>query len=421
MALQAAPLEPTDAMGVASSVPPPTAAGKERQASPSRPDAVGGGSRSWSEGLELARACAVALVVYSHGQSLLSQSPTWTVLSATLGLAAFFKPGWWGVRIFFALSGFLIGRQVIGVLQQGSLGGGLHFVLRRWLRTVPTYWIVLAVLCSWRGIPWFSPRAVQNALFLQTSSIHSDVLGVLDVAWSLALEEWFYALMAMVVVLSAFAQRRPSQDQAARMVLVLALVIVCFSITMRLLVSGQDWLNWIHFRNMPILQLDSFSWGVAMASLEILRPRAFKALTTRPGLMAALTCFGMGGVGMWLKASFEIDSQPSGWELALFGGLGFPLANGLSCCFLAWLWPFRWSSLPAWMAHGLRVLAATSYSLYLVHLGVAYWVTTLGSGLDGLAAFGIYAWLSILLGWICWHGLERPLFPLRRRLRALGA
>lgn len=57
-------------------------------------------SDRWNEGLELARAIAIILVVYAHGTLLLSQEPAWLWFNQVSGLALFFRPGWWGVRIF---------------------------------------------------------------------------------------------------------------------------------------------------------------------------------------------------------------------------------------------------------------------------------------------------------------------------------
>ena len=80
------------------------------------------------------------LVLWSHSGHLLPDAwrpfltPVW------------FRPGFWGVTIFFAISGFL----VIGQLIDGVMGRRQEtlkvFVLRRWLRTVPTYWILLSLL-----------------------------------------------------------------------------------------------------------------------------------------------------------------------------------------------------------------------------------------------------------------------------------
>ena len=97
----------------------------------------------WIDGIELLRAIAVALVTISHGFNLLNNwsNPISDFLSSCI--SSFFKPGWWGVRIFFAISGYLIASQSIKVLHKGSANSAKNFALRRWIRTVPTYWIFL--------------------------------------------------------------------------------------------------------------------------------------------------------------------------------------------------------------------------------------------------------------------------------------
>ena len=51
-----------------------------------------------------------------------------------------------GVEIFFVLSGFLIGQLIIKeVLTPPSWRGSRRFYVRRWLRTLPPYYLVLGL------------------------------------------------------------------------------------------------------------------------------------------------------------------------------------------------------------------------------------------------------------------------------------
>ncbi|RYE13802.1 MAG: hypothetical protein EOP34_08005 [Rickettsiales bacterium] len=80
-----------------------------------------------SFGLDLARAIAIGLVLMSH-----------------FGHNALDALGFWGVELFFALSGFLIGQILWRNFSQTDNWSGkqiLNFWQRRWWRTLPNYYL----------------------------------------------------------------------------------------------------------------------------------------------------------------------------------------------------------------------------------------------------------------------------------------
>ena len=135
-------------------------------------------------GLDLLRAVAVVVVVIYHA-----------------GIFGFRLPhdlhrfGWVGVDLFFVLSGYLIGGQLLGALASGHPVVLGRFYARRALRILPASFLVLAVYFFWPGLrefPQISPFwkflfSVQN-LGLQSGTAFSH-------AWSLAVEDQFYLLL----------------------------------------------------------------------------------------------------------------------------------------------------------------------------------------------------------------------------------
>lgn len=374
-------------------------------------------SAPWNEGLELARACAIILVVYSHGKTLLERDPTWAWLNQAAGLESFFKPGWWGVRIFFALSGYLIGRQVIDVLNKGQLKLAIYFALRRWIRTVPTYWLLLGGVCLWEGVSWLSPTAITNALFLQSALPTQSSTSLIEVAWSLVIEEWSYGFLALLVLLFSLTTFSPTSRQAAKTVILICLASTALSIAARLWASNNIWINWEILKKTSTLQLDSLAAGICMAGLEILRPNQFQRLTQSQSWAGGVSIAGMSLFGWYLNAHFGSQSNPSSLDWALLGAIGYPLSSILSCGFLALLWPVKISHWPNWIKLALRLLANTSYSLYLVHLSVALSVAAIWPDMNGLLAFLLYIIASVGLGSLSWLALEKPFLKLRRYLR----
>jgi len=106
------------------------------------------------------------------------------------------------VEIFFPLSGFVLAPQIIKVWQQNY-----HikvFLIRRWLRTVPPY--ILAVISMTIVLDQFSSEEFLKYLFFLNYLSLSDLDSLNDfypVAWSLAVEEWFYIIFPLLVVVAS--------------------------------------------------------------------------------------------------------------------------------------------------------------------------------------------------------------------------
>lgn len=109
--------------------------------------------------------------------------------------------GWIGVDLFFVLSGYLIGGQLLAGVARGQGINLGRFFARRALRILPAYFVVLAIyvfLPSWREYPEMFPSwkfllSVQN-IGLRGGTAFSH-------AWSLAVEDQFYLLLPLVLLL----------------------------------------------------------------------------------------------------------------------------------------------------------------------------------------------------------------------------
>jgi peptidoglycan/LPS O-acetylase OafA/YrhL len=128
-----------------------------------------------------------------------------TMLTHTPGLVErvfFLRPfrngTWLGVDLFMLISGWLLGRQLLRESAQGGIDPW-RFYVRRWLRTLPPYYAMLAVLyCAdgpqFGGHPPFR-TVLKHLLFLQVY-LPPNLYGV---SWSLCVEEHFYLLLPLIV------------------------------------------------------------------------------------------------------------------------------------------------------------------------------------------------------------------------------
>lgn len=135
----------------------------------------------------------------------------------TLPLQSVWAYGWMGVDLFFVLSGFLI----TGILfdTKRSERYFKNFYARRCLRIWPLYYAVL--LLMFVAIPFVLPAIRSDVLarsspwwsylfYLQNFLVRSSTgaVGPLGATWSLAIEEQFYLVWAVVVRFCSYAQLR---------------------------------------------------------------------------------------------------------------------------------------------------------------------------------------------------------------------
>ncbi len=142
---------------------------------------------------------ASGLGVADHTLRELSQHASATVLSETLSL------GQYGVDLFFVISGFIMMHVILSA--PISRRRSLTFLVDRITRIYPLYWIATALVLAlaWLGLFrfWSPPHwgnLWKNLLLLPTGD-----LPVLGVAWTLIHEMYFYAMVALSLLV--FGQR----------------------------------------------------------------------------------------------------------------------------------------------------------------------------------------------------------------------
>ena len=107
-----------------------------------------------------------------------------------------------GVRVFFVISGFLI----TGILMKESRRpGGIslgRFYLRRTMRIFPAYYVFVATVAVLTAVGAFSVRSTDFAhAFTYTTNYDPDRAWEVGHLWSLAVEEQFYLLWPLTIIL----------------------------------------------------------------------------------------------------------------------------------------------------------------------------------------------------------------------------
>ncbi len=354
-------------------------------------------------GLDTLRALAIAVVMVFHLQWLLPDA---------------FQPigryGWMGVDLFFVLSGYLIGSQLLKPLRDGRGVSLLGFYRKRAYRILPVYLVVLALYFFWplwRESPGISPlwqflTFTEN--FFDDYSIHQAFSHV----WSLCVEEHFYLLLPVIVL--AMSRRAAAWKTLAALALfvVLSLAIRSYTYFHVLLPMGRDsdgfsvrYIERIYYPTYT--RLDGLLAGVALALIRIYRPRWWSALLQRANWLLAGGVALM-GITLWI---FADRLSPVGTVI------GFPLM-ALALALLVMVAADGQSWFGRLRVPGAKMVATLAYSLYLTHKEIAH--------LDGLwlpRVMDARSWLTVgVMAVSCLAGaavfyftIERPFLKLRDR------
>ncbi len=153
-------------------------------------------NRERQPGLDLLRALAIIVVVIYHAALFGFKLP-----------GRIDRFGWIGVDLFFVLSGYLIGGQLLAPLARNQRINLGRFFARRAFRIMPAYFVVLAIyflLPSWREYPEMSQPLWKFLLSVQNIGLHGGT--AFSHAWSLAVEDQFYLLLPFILL---FVNRWP--------------------------------------------------------------------------------------------------------------------------------------------------------------------------------------------------------------------
>jgi peptidoglycan/LPS O-acetylase OafA/YrhL len=300
-------------------------------------------------GLDLLRTIAILSVVYAHGASYV---PTDTVRSFYQALEID------GVSLFFVLSGFLIGRILLSSFFHTSFTASLlsDFLIRRWFRTLPNYFLVLGALTL--AIPRLSHPLPDDWLwhffFLQNFS-YTQSTGLFPESWSLAVEEWFYLTIPLCLYLASKIKwfNRHSIVLTVIVLVIAAVTIFRFYRAYHYgYVSFDDWD--INLRKQVVTRLDSLMFGLLAAYMAI---RRIDIWGRHPN------CFFWIGVAAIVFDTAFFQATQATWYLNYFRLSIVPIGTMLMLPKLA-----AWKRPNDGITKFITFISLISYSMYLLNL-----------------------------------------------------
>jgi peptidoglycan/LPS O-acetylase OafA/YrhL len=351
-------------------------------------------------GLDTLRALAIVVVMLYH-LTIFGELPE-SILPVTYH-------GWMGVDLFFVLSGFLIGQQALKPYLTGQRLSLVEFYRRRAYRILPAYLVVLALyflVPGWREAPHLAP--LWKFLTFTMNFGFSFDRRAFSHAWSLCVEEHFYLVLPLLVVL---LMRRPS---ARKSVAVLASVVL-FGIALRaFLITHYPDDVWTRIYYPSYTRLDGLLTGVALAIVRTFRPVWWNALMQRGHtlLIAGGACV---GCVVWMFRDQNLgDSTGSAMWGIILGlpllslGLGLITASSVS----------KNGVLARVRVPGAQTVATLAFSLYLTHKAAGHLVMQRFPQIaepHGPASWLLYAVTCFSVAWLLHVAVERPFLRLRDR------
>lgn len=362
------------------------------------PDAPSGYRLGYRADIEGLRAIAILLVVAAHAR------------------VSWLAGGFVGVDVFFVLSGYLITGLLVQEIQQTGDLRFARFYARRLRRLLPALLLMLFVvsILGWLLLPmaeqfrqadaagnsaawlsnfffafsnlgYFSPDAKSN-LFLHT--------------WSLGVEEQFYLVWPLLVVLAAGAwQGLRKAPRPARLKIVMPIIFVA---SLALCVVWSYRMPRMGFYMMP-----SRAWQFALGALVFMyfgAPRTGHDPRVRLGRhRLTAVAAGWSGLLLILASAVIIDGRmtyPGAWALLPSFGAAAILASGTlaSTASAARLLSLR----------PLQAIGRVSYAWYLWHWPILLLGAIVLDIHNGWNQLGLVA-LSLALATISYRFVEKPI------------
>lgn len=358
-------------------------------------------------GLDLMRAVAIMMVVFSHLFWILPNLNG--VLPDLMSVT-----GVMGVDIFFVLSGFLIGRILYrSYTSDGfNFGNVFYFWIRRWFRTLPNYYLILLiniwiVFTIWDQLP---ENLWRYFFFLHNFS--TEMPWFFAESWSLSVEEYAYIIGPLFLYLSLFIKTNISKS---RLFFMVTLLILALFLVSKLVYNAQesirDMRHWnVNVKGMVIYRVDAIYYGVLAAYISLVKPKPWQRFRYVAFILSMLIILCLNFL-VPINHIF-IATHPMFWNVWYFiiTSVGVLLAMPLLSTM---------ESAPKFILKPITYISILSYAIYLLHYSIVmqlmkYYIPSEElAGLDIFVYIVVYFSITMLLSYLLYNFYEKPMMDIR--------
>jgi peptidoglycan/LPS O-acetylase OafA/YrhL len=350
-------------------------------------------------GLDVFRAIAILLVMIGHSFEHSTIPPD----VKTFGHLAVL-----GVELFFVLSGYLIGAILMRLIDKKrlhSLSNISAFWKRRWLRTLPMYFVALLVFIRLDAHGWHDLFYYPSYFFFMQNFAWA-IPQFFELSWSLAIEEHFYLWFPLVFLIW---QKMTGSARSALILSAVTFIVIGYVFRLSYPLFS-DWNEYNRIIRLSVLsRLDAIMFGVLMAAIKHYWDTGFNWIKRATPLSATL--FILLCVWWMVNAPHLMESRALQVNVFTFQAI-------LCAMLLPWFEGLQSDHAGKGF---FAVTSRLSYSLYLVHILVIVAVNRclVRLGLydqiygDPLFLYPIYFSLFYLVSWVTYHQIEEPFLRLR--------
>ncbi|WP_354668041.1 acyltransferase family protein [Marinobacter salexigens] len=327
--------------------------------------------------LDSLRSIAILMVLFAH--SVLGFGAPTHLAPAQLGGM--------GVDLFFVLSGWLLGSLLFKEMAQGGINVR-RFWVRRWMRTLPAYYVVLIYTMGQQILTKEDPSTPWTYFFFIQN--YDYPLEIFSVSWSLAVEEQFYLFIAPFLALTVYV--KPN-------------IRLCLLVSLFILPAIFRYLGWYSTNLETHVRLDCCIMGVMLACIKYQHNQIWSVLLKYSFGMAIVSTvfFVLYFYQRWFPLSWLGD--PGFMARAMMFGAWVVFANSSN--------KIRWNL----FFPGANYIATRSYAIYLLHPDAIALVNRVTIDLPFLVYLSIVFLLSVAAAEVLYRIVELPFMNMRSRFK----
>jgi peptidoglycan/LPS O-acetylase OafA/YrhL len=308
-----------------------------------------------------------------------------------------------GVEVFFLLSGFVLAPQILYCLEGNSSARFRVFVLRRWMRTLPPY--ILALFVSAIMVhSLFEIQFFKYLFFVQNIATIDVAKDFFAIAWSLSVEEWFYIVFPLFMIVLRGLGFRVS----GALTLFFAIALV-----MRLAGAAVDD-HWAELsRRLVLYRLDTIAFGFGLYLFVNGASKGRRAIAFRiAGPLAIVSLAALVGL-------FESISQGRSIPAQLTYLYAAPLFAGcVLLTFYSMEWRFSRSKILSFLS---SFFGDISYGVYLLHLAVIIVIQQTLGGFSLAIQLACFLIGVVASSYLMRTLFEQPILAMRPSYRSIEA